>query len=135
VASYLADTSAWNRSTSVADRWAELLEANDVAICTPVRLELLYSARGRREFKALGEDLARLPYLSLDRHVAGLAERSQIALAETSQHRGPKPTDLLIAAIAEASGVKVLHYNRHFDAIARVTGQPTEWLAHPGSLD
>jgi predicted nucleic acid-binding protein len=37
--------------------------------------------------------------------------------------------DLLIAAVAE------VHYDRHFDAIGRVTGQPMEWLARRGSLD
>jgi hypothetical protein len=118
----------------VADRWEELLGSNDVAICAPVRLELLYSARGRREFDALRKDLALLPDLPLNARVAALAERSQAVLAATSQHRGPKPIDLVIAAIAEASGVTVLHYDRHFDAIARVTGQPTEWLARRGSL-
>jgi hypothetical protein len=29
----------------------------------------------------------------------------------------------------------LLHYDRHFDAIARVTGQPGEWIARRGSLD
>jgi predicted nucleic acid-binding protein len=112
-----------------------MLEANDVAICTPVRLELLYSARRRRDFVALRDDLARLPELRLDTHAAALAERTQVALGETSQHRGPKPIDLLIAAIAESAGAVVLHYDHHFDAVARVTGQPTEWLAPPGTLD
>ena len=43
--------------------------------------------------------------------------------------------DLLIAAIARRHGAVILHYDRDFDAIARVTGQPTEWLARRGSLD
>ena len=43
--------------------------------------------------------------------------------------------DLLVAGVAEASGAILLHYDQHFDAIARVTGQPTEWLARRGSLD
>jgi predicted nucleic acid-binding protein len=43
--------------------------------------------------------------------------------------------DLLIAAIARIQGAILLHYDRHFDAIARATGQPMEWLARRGSLD
>ena len=135
MATYLADTSAWNRSTAVADRWEELLAADDVATCPPVRLELLYSARGRTDFKALREDLLGLAELSLDQRAVDLAERTQQLLAESGQHRGPKPIDLLIAAIAEAHQAILLHYHRHFDAIARVTGQPTEWVARRGSLD
>jgi hypothetical protein len=42
---------------------------------------------------------------------------------------------LLIAAIAEVHEATLLHYDRHFDAIDRVTGQPMEWLARRGSLD
>jgi predicted nucleic acid-binding protein len=135
VPSYLADTSAWNRSTATRDRWAELLGANRLAICAPIRLELLYSARSRAEFTGLRDDLAALPELPLDRYAIALAERTQVALAATSQHRGPKVIDLLVAGVAEASGAILLHYDRHFDAIARVTGQPTEWLARRGSLD
>jgi predicted nucleic acid-binding protein len=43
--------------------------------------------------------------------------------------------DLLVAAIAESNEVTLVHYDRHFDAIAKVTGQPTEWIAPRGSLD
>lgn len=132
---YLADTSAWNRSTATRDRWAELLGANRLAICAPIRLELLYSARSRAEYTGLRSDLAALPDLPLDGYAIALAERTQVALAATSQHRGPKVIDLLVAGVAEASGAILLHYDRHFDAIARVTGQPTEWLARRGTLD
>jgi predicted nucleic acid-binding protein len=41
---------------------------------------------------------------------------------------------LLIAAAAEAAGVTVLHYDEDYDRIAKVTGQPTRWLAPAGSL-
>jgi predicted nucleic acid-binding protein len=40
----------------------------------------------------------------------------------------------MISGIAEAEGATILHYDRHFDAIAGVTGQPMEWLARRGSL-
>jgi predicted nucleic acid-binding protein len=135
VATYLADTSAWNRSTAVADRWEELFDANDVALCPPVRLELLYAARGKADYASLRTELLDVPELPLDEHAVTLAERTQNALASAGQHRGPKPMDLLVAAIAEAHGAIVLHYDRHFDAIAHVTGQPTEWVARRGSLD
>jgi predicted nucleic acid-binding protein len=38
------------------------------------------------------------------------------------------------AATAELRGLTVLHYDKDFETIASVTGQPTQWLAPPGSL-
>lgn len=137
MAAYLADTSAWNRSNtnpSIAERWSDLVLQGDVAICPPVALELFFSIRSPREYAALDFELSSLPSLPLDQRAAAAAIRSQAALAARSQHRGPKPIDLLIAAIAEANGAILIHYDRHFDAIARVTGQPMQWLARPGSL-
>jgi predicted nucleic acid-binding protein len=134
VTRYLADTSAWTRSRLVADRWSELLEANEIGLCSPVRLELLYSARGRSDYRAFAFDLAWFPDFSLDGNAASRAETIQAGLAERSGHRCPTPIDLLIAAIADLHKLVLLHYDRHFDQIARVTGQPTEWLARPGSL-
>jgi len=119
----------------VPHRWRELLERNALAICAPVALELLYSARGPTDYEALAGDLAQFPSLPLDGRAESLAASAQATLAAASQHRGPTPTDLLIAAVAEAHDAILLHYDRHFDAIRRVTGQPMEWLGRRGSLD
>jgi predicted nucleic acid-binding protein len=132
---YLADTSAWIRSRRAAERWDGLVEDDALVVCVPVLLELLYTARGKADYESLASDLEGFPMLVLDPRATRIALRSQALLAARSQHRGPKPVDLLIAAIAEVHDVVLLHYDRHFDAIARVTGQPTEWLARRGSLD
>jgi predicted nucleic acid-binding protein len=49
-------------------------------------------------------------------------------------HRSVQLPDLLIAAAAESADVPVLHYDRHFELIAQVTGQPLRALAPIGSL-
>ena len=131
----LADTSAWSRSDRAEARWADLLEASLLAVCTPIVLELLFSARSRAERDRVAGDLSLLPSLPIDRRVERTALGTQAALTSRSQHRGPTPVDLLIAAIAEVNGATLLHYDRHFDTIARVTGQPMEWLARRGSID
>jgi predicted nucleic acid-binding protein len=130
---FLADTSAWHWSGRAGARWFDLFEAGAIATCAPVKLELLYSARGARDYDQLASDLARLPYLRLDEQAAETATAAQAALARRAQHRLPA-VDFLVAAVAEAAGAVLLHYDRHFDAIARVTGQPMEWLARRGSL-
>jgi predicted nucleic acid-binding protein len=133
LALYLADTSAWHRSGRAFDRWVELVD--DIALCTPVRLELFVSARGPADYRAVSDSLLGFRHLSIGGSAERVATRTQAVLVERSQHRGPTPIDLLIAAIAEVNGATLLHYDRHFDAIARVTGQPMEWLARRGSLD
>lgn len=37
------------------------------------------------------------------------------------------PVDLVLAATAELQGLALLHHDRDFDIIARVTGQPLRW--------
>jgi predicted nucleic acid-binding protein len=132
---YLADTSAWNRSGAVFERWSELVARGDVAMAPPVVLELLYSARSSRDARLLRGELASLPQLPLDERAATAALVVQAQLTEKAQHRGPRPMDVLIAAIAEVNEAVLLHYDRHYDGIGRVTGQPMEWLARRGSLD
>jgi len=41
--------------------------------------------------------------------------------------------DLLVAPTAKAAGLTVLHYDRDFDLIAEVTGQPCEWIVPAGT--
>lgn len=70
----------------------------------------------------------------MDQTVLDRAVEVQDALADRSRQRGAKIADLLIAAAAEASDLVVLHYDRDFDVIAGVTGQPTEWIVPAGTV-
>ena len=83
---------------------------------------------------AFADELDGLPSYPLNHRVTHRAEGVQGLLAERSRHRGSTAVDLLVAAVAEANDVTLLHYDRHFDAIARITGQPTEWSARHGTL-
>jgi predicted nucleic acid-binding protein len=135
VPDYLADTSAWNRSRQVFERWSDLTLRDELVLCAPVRLEVLYSARRSRDYQSLRTDLRGFRNLRVDDWVTEFAEVIQMRLAVRSAHRGPTAVDLLVAATAARHGAILLHYDRHFDAIARVTGQPAEWIARRGSLD
>ena len=109
--------------------------SDSLFITSAVRLELLYSARGPADYAALADDLASLPEVAVDVEITARAQEVQALLAGRSHHRGPTPVDLYVAAAAEVAAATLLHYDRHFDAIARVTGQPTEWIAPRGTLD
>jgi predicted nucleic acid-binding protein len=58
-----------------------------------------------------------------------------VQMAEAGLHRHAKPMDLIIACAAMASDPTVLHYDRDFEHIGSITGQPTEWVSPPGTLD
>ena len=133
--SYLADKSALARMTdaAVAERLAPLILGGQVATCAVIDLEVLYSARSLGDYEEILVERGALPTLPLTETVASRAVDVQHLLARRGQHRVPVP-DLLIAATAEVNGVAVIHYNADYDRIARVTGQPAEWVVPRGSI-
>jgi len=106
-----------------------------LGMCSPVRLELLYSARNPAEYAALDVELHELPELRLDAGAVTRAEEVQAMLGAASQPCAGSPVDLYVAAIAERNDAILIHYDRHFDVIAAVTGQAAEWIAPRGSID
>jgi predicted nucleic acid-binding protein len=142
VATYLADTSAWGIArrkgapTEVRRFFSGLIAAGEIAICGPVQWELLRSASNGTAFKALREDLEALDQAPFGTEDWGRALDICQALAERggSLHRAPSLSDAIVAVAAEAAGLTVLHYDKDFDPIAGVTGQPCEWIAPKGSL-
>ena len=48
-------------------------------------------------------------------------------LTTKGQHRSAGPVDLVVAATAERHGLTLLHHDRDFGVIARVTGQALRW--------
>lgn len=136
---HLADSTVWSkvRTKSRPDLAAwfnAAVQADLVAICDPVALELLQSARNSAAFARQAELLSLLPAVPTGEAQFRRAKEVQAALAAAGTHRGVPPADLLIAASAEAAGLPVLHYDHDFDLIAAVSGQRCAWLLPAGSL-
>lgn len=134
---FLGDTSAVARVTkpAVAQRLIPLIEAGLVARCTITDLEAGISARNGRDWKRTRHARPPWPQATIDQDVMDRALEVQGALAVDGLHRTVKLGDLLIAAAAERARLVVLHYDHDFDRIATITGQPTEWVAPPGTVD
>ena len=135
-ARYLIDKSALARMPSdpVRRRLAPIIEAGEAATCAIVDLEVLYSARNREEYERIRQRRA-LAYhnVPITEAVLQRALAIQAELAGTGRHRIPIP-DLVIAAAAEAAGLTLLHYDRDYDLIAQITGQPAEWVVERGTV-
>ncbi|HUO83747.1 MAG TPA: PIN domain nuclease [Thermoanaerobaculia bacterium] len=133
---FVVDKSALARMAlaPVRSRLEPIIEAGEAATCAIIDLEVLYSARNDQEYRKI---LRRreLAYASVEISEQTLRRAIQIQeeLARRGQHRIPIP-DLIIAAAAESGGLIVLHYDADFDRIARVTGQPMEWVVKRGSV-
>lgn len=113
-----------------------MIERDELAVCLPFLLEAGYSARTAADHAELLARLRRLPRVAITPAVEELALAAQSELARTGHHR-IAPVDLIVAAAAHDAGAGVLHYDRHYDAIAAMTRLDfaSEWLAPPGSLD
>jgi predicted nucleic acid-binding protein len=97
---------------------------------------LLHSARNAIEFQALQLSLDQMPDVPF-----GPSEWKRVievygllANVKPQWHRSVKHQDLIIAAAAEAGNVPLVHYDRDFEAIGAITGQPMRWVAPRGSL-
>ena len=101
-----------------------------------VRLELLWSARDAIHFASIRGNLEALREAPMGERVSRRATDVFELLAERGplHHRQVGIPDLLIAAAAELAELPVLHYDRDFELIAEVTGQPLRAIAPLGSL-
>jgi predicted nucleic acid-binding protein len=135
-ARYLADKSALARMPlpTVGDVLGRLLIAGDVATCTVVDLELLFSARNHAELIAIRSERSAFEAVPIVQADFDRAADVMEGLASAGRHRAAGIPDLLIAAVAERAGLTVLHYDEDFDRIAEVTGQPMRWVVPRGSV-
>ena len=129
---WLIDKSALIRlgESPDAEEWANRIERGLVRITTMTRLEVGYAARSGGQARAAFRTppLATMPVEYLTPMIEDRAVEVQLLLADQGQHRAPSIPDLLIAATAELASLTVLHVDKDFDLIARLTGQPIERL-------
>jgi predicted nucleic acid-binding protein len=137
VARFLADASALSRlgHPDVAAVLGRRIEAGLVGMCGMVALELLYATRTVEDYNRTRANLhAGFDWLATDDEEWARAIDVQHELAKRGQLRAAKLPDLLIAATAERHRVPVIHYDRDFELISSVTGQPVEWVVVPGGI-
>lgn len=120
----LVDTSAWieflrDTGSTVCSLVDDVL-AHEIAICDPVRMEVLAGARDESHLLSLRRLLARavaIPTLATDYDDAAALYRRCRRQGETVR----RLTDCLIASAAIRAGVPVLHDDADFDVLARHT--------------
>jgi predicted nucleic acid-binding protein len=134
---YLADTSVYvcqSRSDDVFRRFQSLLVEGRLAACQVTALEYLNNAPDPEWYERLWGALHGQRWVDVTTEAMDRALEVHRQLGEKSQHRMFSLPDLMIAATAELAGLTVLHYDEDYDRIAKITGQPVEWVAPKGSL-
>jgi predicted nucleic acid-binding protein len=134
---FIADKSALARIRypEVSAILSPLILAGEVATCSLIELEVLYSARSHTDLsrtRATRErafPLVTTTQADFDRAIEVMAE-----LARRGQHRAVGIPDLLIASIAERANLTLLHYDSDYDTVAAVTGQPMQWVVPRGTV-
>jgi len=117
-------------SPSVVARLLPLLVLDAVTTCAAVRHELA----GLPDDPTL--DVLRrveLRWLPTDDEDLTRASEIQAQLSEQGERQLPW-SRLVVAAVAERHEARVLHYSVDYELIAKVTGQPMELMALPGTL-
>jgi predicted nucleic acid-binding protein len=132
---YLTDTSAWEQlrhSEPARQMFAKLNMGCQIAVCTVIVAELLYSTRNSDDFHTQRAMCDTLRVLDIGPDCERRMLDVMQALAMRGQHRSVGIADMLIAATAELRGATVLHHDPSFERIAEVTGQPHEWIVPAG---
>ncbi len=132
---YLADTSVFARLSKpvVAATFAPLVAGRLVAVSAPVIFELGFSARSPGDYRELMDGLAAYPTMTTADADHRRALEVQALLAGRSRHRALSLVDALVAAVAEARQLTVLHYDLDFETVSKLTGQPQRWIVSRGS--
>lgn len=132
VTTWLIDKSAYTRlaDSIEAEVWIDRIRRGLVRISTVTRLEIGYSFRTAKQARSesASPPLALMPVEYLTPAAEDRAVEVQLALAVRGQHRAPSIPDVLVAAVAETSGLTVLALDKDFELIAQITGQPIEQL-------
>lgn len=135
----LFDTGAWTwvrdrRFPSLAPWFNAEVREGRVLMADPVALELVRLAPHEARAREVAARLAALHRLPMPASAWSDARALQLALAVDGDHRRVPPIDLLIASIAMAADVPLVHYDRDFARVAEVSALDHRWLVPDGAL-
>jgi hypothetical protein len=121
---YLVDTSVWIEVFRRPRRFdlESILDLDEVATCLPVVQEVLQGFGDERAFHIAREAMRALPIVESPlREEVFIAAAELYRLARRAGVSVRSATDCLIGACALRHGLVVLHRNRDFDLLSRVS--------------
>lgn len=130
----LWDTSALiaaARDSKVGRVLADALAKDSVAITDPILLEYLNGARNLGEYDQFDRALRATHLLETGPAAwrRALEVHRLLAQSGAGHQRSVRLVDLVIAAVAESNGYRIVHLDADYERIAALTGQPTHPLA------
>ncbi len=120
----LVDTSVWIEVFRRPSRFQleSAVEFDEIVTCLPVIQEVLQGFRDESAFTRAQDAMLALPIVESPLGAAVFAHAVDLyRLARRAGHTPRSGVDCLIAACAIRNGLAVLHHDRDFDLIARVS--------------
>jgi predicted nucleic acid-binding protein len=110
------------------------VRAGRVLVCDLVILELVRLAPNEVRAREVAERLDTFESIAMPAALWSRARKLQIAMAADGDHRRVPPVDLLIGCAAENAGVPIVHYDRDYERLAKVSSLEHHWLMPDGAL-
>lgn len=108
--------------------------ARRVLVCDLTVLELIRLAPNESRARDVTKRLDAFESVPMGTDLWRRTRELQILLSSNGDHRRVPPIDLLISAAAEQADVPLVHYDRDYERIARVSGLQQRWFVPDGAL-
>jgi predicted nucleic acid-binding protein len=135
----LLDTGVWTwardrRFPQLASWFNAQVSAGRVLVCDLVILELTRLTPNEIRAREVTKRLDAFQSVPMPAKLWRRARELQVALAANGDHRRVPPVDLLIGCAAETASVPLVHYDRDYERLARVSALEHHWLMPDGTL-
>jgi predicted nucleic acid-binding protein len=108
--------------------------AGRVLVCDLVVLELTRLTPNESRAREVTARLDAFESVPMPSELWKRARELQSLLSANADHRRVPPVDLLIGAAAEKAGVPLVHYDRDYERLARISALQQRWLVPDGTL-
>ena len=135
----LFDTGVWTwvrdrRFPTLASWFNTQVAAGRVLVCDLVVLELVRLTPNESRAQDVTQRLDAFESIAMTAELWTRARSLQQLLSTSGDHRRVPPIDLLIGAAAEQAEVPLIHYDRDYERIARVSNLQAHWFVPDGTL-
>ncbi len=135
----LFDTGVWTwardrRFPALASWFNEQVANGFVLVCDVVLLELVRLTPNESRAQEVAGRLGAFESVEMGAELWKRARELQSLLSANGDHRRVPPIDLLIGAAAERADVPLVHYDRDYERLARVSALQHRWLVPDGAL-